>query len=188
MSSTKETFSTLRVKIPTAKKFRKFSKDLFQTHTEALQTMLDFFFYNEISPKERFGPTARTLENLIKKRFNAMAAIMKEMDKHGVSPTRAMMELLFEHAPQKNAPQKTSGTGNKELPANNDAFFKTAFETIELQKENTVLKQNLEQIQLQFMDTLDKVEISKSSFRKSKLQLNMKLEEYHQLKSSLKIN
>lgn len=116
-----------------------------------------------------------------------MAAIMKEMDKHGVSPTKAMMELLFEHAPQKNKQQNTVSSKKEDMPVHDDAFFKSAFETIELQKENTVLKQNLEQVQQQFIETLDKVEINTSTFGKSKLHLNMKLEEYNNLKSSLKI-
>ncbi len=115
-----------------------------------------------------------------------MAAIMKEMDKHGVTPTRAMMELLFEHAPQKNKNQKSLSPDKQDMPIKDDAFFKSAFQTIELQKENTVLKQNLEQIQQQFIETLDKVEVNTSSFGKPKLQLNMKLEEYNHLKSSLK--
>ncbi|MGB5822392.1 MAG: BfmA/BtgA family mobilization protein [Saonia sp.] len=181
-----KSFSNIRFKKATAQKFQQFSRKFFKTHTETMQTMLDFFYYNEISPKERFGPTARTLENLIKKRFNAMAAIMKEMDKHGVSPTKAMMELLFEHAPQKNKQQNSLSSHKQNMPVKDDAFFKSAFETIELQKENTILKQNLEQVQQQFMQTLDKVEINKSSFGKSKLHLNMKLEEYNTLKSSLK--
>jgi hypothetical protein len=181
-----ETFSTIRVKIQTAKKFRHFSKRFFKTHTETLQTMLDFFFNNEISPKESFGPTGRTLENLIKKRFNGMAAMMSETNKHGINPVKAMMELLFEHAPQNNKQQKSLSSDKKNMPLKDDAFFKSAFETIELQKENTIIKQNLEQLQQQFVETLEKVEVTKSSFGKSKLFLNMKLEKYNNLKSSIK--
>ena len=117
-----------------------------------------------------------------------MAAIMKEMDKRGITPTRAMMELLFEHAPQQNKQQKSLSSNKKDIPIKDDAFFKSAFEAIELQKENTVMKQNLEQLQQQFIGTLEKVEITKSSFGRSKLHLNMKLEEYNQLKASLKTN
>ena len=181
-----DTFRTIRVKTGTAAHFREFSKHLFKTHTEALQTMLDFFFYNEISPKERFGPTGRTLENLIKKRFSAMAAIMKELDKHGITPTRAMMELLFEHAPQQNKQQKSSSSNKQNMPVKDDAFFKLAFESIEMQKQNTILRQNLDKIRQRFIETLDKVEINKSRFGQTKLQLNMTLEEYNNLESTLK--
>ncbi len=115
-----------------------------------------------------------------------MAAIMKEMDKRGITPTKAMMELLFEHAPQQNKQQKSPSSNKRDATVKDDSFFKSAFETIELQKENTVMKQNLEQLQQQFMETLEKVEVTKSSFGKSKLYLNMKLEEYTRLKESLK--
>lgn len=115
-----------------------------------------------------------------------MAAIMKEMDKRGITPTRAMMELLFEHAPQQNKQKKSLSSNKQDMPIKDDAFFKSAFEAIELQKENTVMKQNLEQLQQQFVETLEKVEVTKSSFGRSKLNLNMKLEEYNHLKASLK--
>lgn len=86
--------------------------------------MLDFFLYNEISPKESFGSTGRTLENLIKKRFNGMAAMMKEMETHGVLPTKAMMELLFEHSPQKKRGQAPSLMKGRKDNSEKDIFFK----------------------------------------------------------------
>lgn len=114
-----------------------------------------------------------------------MAAIMKEMDKQGVSPTKAMMELLFEHTPQENKRQKSISTKKQNIPLRDDAFFQSAFETIELQKENTLLKQDLARLQNQFLETLDKVQLVKSSFAKTKLQLNMDLKELQILKSSI---
>lgn len=185
MNSSK-TFSNIRFKKKTAKRFQEFSRRFFKTHTEALQTMLDFFLYNEISPKESLGPNARTLENLIKKRFNGLAAMMKDMEKHGVNPTKAMMELLFEHTPTKNKPSNSDRLESDRNTVKDDAFFKTAFDAIELQKENTVLKQHLNQTQSQFLETLEKVQFVKSSFSKTKLQLNMAVEEYESLISYLK--
>jgi len=67
-----------------------------------LETMLDFFFYNEISPKEKLGPTGRTIEASIKKRINAVIAIMRDMEKSQTKPTVAMLESLF----QMNEPSK----------------------------------------------------------------------------------
>lgn len=184
ITKTKDTFRTIRVKIETAKSFRKFSRSFFKTHTEALQTMLDFFFYNEISPKESLGPTGRTLGNLIKKRFNAMAAMIKEMEKHGVNPTKAMMELLFEHAPQKNQRTKPPGQKGTARTVRDDAFFKSAFDAIELQKENTILKQDLNTTRKQLAGILDKVQVTKSGFGKTKLYLQMDVEKFENLKST----
>lgn len=185
MNSSK-TFSNIRFKKKTAQRFQTFSRRFFKTHTEALQTMLDFFFYNEISPKESFGPNARTLGNLIKKRFNGLAAIMKEMEKHGVLPTKAMMELLFEHTPQNNKKQGSIKPGPKEKSVQDDAFFKSAFDSIELQKENTILKQKLDGSQNRLKEILNKIQLTKGGFGKTKLVLQMDIKKFQELKSSSK--
>jgi len=91
-----DSFIGIRFKKETAKRFQEFSRTHFKSHTEAIATMLDFFFYNEISPKEKLGPTGRTIEASIKKRINAVIAIMRDMEKTQTKPTVAMIESLFQ--------------------------------------------------------------------------------------------
>ena len=91
-----DTFIGIRFKKETAKRFQEFSRTHFKSHTEAMAAMLDFFFYNEISPKEKLGPTGRTIETSIKKRINAVIAIMRDMEKTQTKPTVAMIESLFQ--------------------------------------------------------------------------------------------
>ena len=179
-----KTFSNIRFKKRTAQRFQEFSRRFFKTHTEALQTMLDFFFYNEISPKENLGPTARTIEQNMKKRYNALIAIIRDVEKHQTQPTAAMMQLLFEHTPQKKTQPALVTSRSKERPQKDDAFFASAFEAIELQKENTTLKQQLGRTRNELSDLLNRVQLIKNSFGKNKLQLNMGLEEFQTLKSS----
>ncbi len=95
-------FTNITIKRKTAERFRVFSKKHFKTNTEALAGMLDFFFYNEISPKENFGPTGRRIENSLKKRINAVIAIMKNVEKNKATPTLAILESLMEAADPKN--------------------------------------------------------------------------------------
>lgn len=99
-----ESFIGIRFKKKTAKRFQEFSKTHFKSHTEALETMLDFFFYNEISPKEKLGPTGRTIEASLKKRINAVIAIMRDMEKSQTKPTVAMLESLFQTEEPKKKP------------------------------------------------------------------------------------
>jgi hypothetical protein len=98
-----DSFITIRFKRKTAKRFQEFSKMHFKTHTEAMSTILDFFFYNEISPREKLGPTGRTIEAKLLKRINAVIAIMRDMEKTQTKPTVAMIESLFktEEPPKK---------------------------------------------------------------------------------------
>ncbi|GGD67370.1 hypothetical protein GCM10011412_01160 [Maribacter cobaltidurans] len=91
-----DSFITIRFKRKTAKRFQEFSKTHFKTHTEAMENILDFFFYNEISPKEKLGPTGRTIEAKLLKRINAVIAIMRDVEKTQTKPTVAMIQSLFE--------------------------------------------------------------------------------------------
>lgn len=91
-----DSFITIRFKRKVAKRFQTFSKTHFKTHTETMEHMLDFFFYNEISPKEKLGPTGRTIETKLLKRINAVIAIMRDVEKTQTKPTAVMMQSLFE--------------------------------------------------------------------------------------------
>ncbi len=91
-----DTFIGIRFKKETAKRFQEFSRTHFKTHTEAMEAILDFFFYNEISPKEKLGPTGRTIEAKLLKRINAVIAIMRDVEKTQTKPTVAMIQSLFE--------------------------------------------------------------------------------------------
>ncbi|WP_026809937.1 BfmA/BtgA family mobilization protein [Arenibacter latericius] len=91
-----DSFITIRIKRKTAKRFQSFSRTHFKSHTEAMETMLDFFLYNEISPKQILGPTGRTLEQVFKKRTSAIIAILRDMEKSQTKPTLAMIHSLFE--------------------------------------------------------------------------------------------
>ena len=99
-----EPFQTISIKQETAKRFREFSRAHFGTHTEAMEAMLDFFLYNEISPKERLGPTGRTIEKRILKRINAVIAIIRDIEKNQTKPTNAMLRTLFEADAVTNKP------------------------------------------------------------------------------------
>ncbi|WP_026813351.1 BfmA/BtgA family mobilization protein [Arenibacter certesii] len=91
-----DSFITIRIKRKTAKRFQSFSRTHFKSHTEAMATILDFFLYNEISPKQILGPTGRTLEQVFKKRISAIIAILRDMEKNQTKPTLAMIHSLFE--------------------------------------------------------------------------------------------
>ena len=99
-----DSFITIRFKRATAKRFQEFSKKNFKTHTETMEAILDFFFYNEISPKEKLGPTGRTIEAKLLKRINAVIAIMRDVEKTQTKPTVAMLESLFQMEEPKKKP------------------------------------------------------------------------------------
>ncbi|WP_159021476.1 BfmA/BtgA family mobilization protein [Formosa sp. L2A11] len=125
-----DSFIGIRFKKETANRFQEFSRTHFKSHTEAMSSMLDFFFYNEISPKETFGPTGRTIEASLKKRINAVIAIMRDMEKTQTKPTVAMMELLFQND---EISQTTSHSGRLLKEEKKEIRFK---EKLNLSKES----------------------------------------------------
>jgi hypothetical protein len=91
----KERFEKLGIKTSVAERFREFCKKLSRSQSMTLLLMLDFFEDNGISPYETLGPNMQTLESEIKKRINAVIAIIKDIEKNHDKPTTAMLESLF---------------------------------------------------------------------------------------------
>ena len=100
----KERFVNLSIKESVARDFRVFSKKLSRSQSMALREMLDFFQVNELSPNERLGPSGRTMEVNLKKRINAVIAIIRDIEKTQTKPTNAMLQSLFELEPEKEKP------------------------------------------------------------------------------------
>ncbi|WP_299780505.1 BfmA/BtgA family mobilization protein [uncultured Formosa sp.] len=102
----KEGFDGLRIKTSVAKKFRRFCKHYGKSQSLSLLDMILFFETNEISPSERFGETITSLKFQIKKRFNALIAIIKSIEKQQTEPTAFLIKRLFEvSAQQENEDQ-----------------------------------------------------------------------------------
>lgn len=91
----KERFEKLGIKVSVAIKFRKFCKKMSKSQSMTLLLMIEFFEDNGISPNETLGPNMQTLESEIKKRINAVIAIIKDIEKNHDKPTTAMLESLF---------------------------------------------------------------------------------------------
>ncbi len=81
----------MAIKKSVALKFRRFSKKFGRSRSMTLLAMLDFFERHGISPDQEMGETATSLKYLIKRRFNAIVAIMRNIEKEQTLPTFEMM-------------------------------------------------------------------------------------------------
>lgn len=116
-----------------------------------------------------------------------MVAIMKNIENHGVLPTKAMIELLFEHSPQKKRGQAPLLMEGREADPERDRFFKKVEEALVIERKYTNLKRDLNQNRTEFIALLNKVKLVKSSFGKPRLQLDMTPEDFDKLKLKLRI-
>lgn len=191
-----EGFSNIRFKKETARRFQSFSRMYYKTHTLALAGMLDFFKYNEISPHENLGKRMGLIMDFLQKfrdftakRNNATIAIIKDLEKHGVLPTKAMMELLFEGGPTSST-QKSEDSPSAELviPKIQGMDLDTEFALLEERKQRQLLEQELILIKTQISEQLLKrVKIIRPALGPPRLQLEMTLSEWKAFKEHFKI-
>lgn len=94
----KEPFQSISIKQSVADKFRTFCKRQGTSQSMTLLAMLEFFQMQGINPDEQLGPHMQTLEQRLKKRINALIAIIKDIEKNQTKPTAAMLHALFQAA------------------------------------------------------------------------------------------
>lgn len=110
----KERFVSLSIKCSVVKKFRSYCKSISKSNSMTLLLMLEFFERNELSPEDNLKPNLIETENRIKKRINALIAIIKDIEKNQTKPTLAMLQSLFEvtEPKQKRMLEKKQHPGN----------------------------------------------------------------------------
>ncbi|WP_423818634.1 BfmA/BtgA family mobilization protein [Salinimicrobium sp. TIG7-5_MAKvit] len=170
------TFSTISIKVETAKRFRTFSKETGGSNTEVLELMLEYFHKYQISPSHKAKIDLPALDEKIQKRLNAIVAIIKEIEKTQTQPTLAMLQLLFDPA------QATSISSSRiPLPPVQEISspIKPAREgNIFVDRAKEEIKKDLEYI-------LSKVILVKRTFGPDKYVLEMEGEELERMRRKL---
>lgn len=182
----KGSFLSINFHRNTVIRFKGFCKKTGATYTDTLENMMDFFDNYQISPLENFGPTVRGMEANINKRINSMIAIVKNIEKYQTKPTTAMLELLFEHSPQKRIGPAPKAIGQQRVDPQRDAFIKKIEAAIVMERENTNLKIELKKNRADLVGILDRVHLVKSSFGRSKLELQMEPKDFETFKMKFK--
>ena len=157
----KYSFSGINVKKEVAIKFRKFSRQISVSHTQALEAMLHFFERNDLAPDDDLG----IHNNRTNKRINAVIAILKNIEKHQTKPTAEILQSLL-HETANIEREEDFDFGSPVLITENEelAFYK---------KENELVRQEYRSFKNKMRKLLDKVNVEKRSFGKDYLKLNL---------------
>ncbi len=91
-----ERFVSVSLKASVAKKFKRYCRAVSKSQSMTLLLMLEFFEANSLSPTETLGPNMKSLEASLKKRINALIAIIKDIEKNQTKPTAAILNALLE--------------------------------------------------------------------------------------------
>ncbi|MGW1453780.1 BfmA/BtgA family mobilization protein [Salegentibacter agarivorans] len=168
--------SRLQLKGSTAKRFREFSKKNNSSQSETLDLILDFFEQNNLSPFETLVPSKVSLEQLIKKRIDAVIAILKNIEKTQTKPSLLMLELLMEGRP---VPKLQVAKKEKILDTDKKSRTQLELEISRLQDLLETNKRDLEYL-------IQNVEIKSSAFGPDYLKLNIPRSELAHYKIAIK--
>ncbi|WP_318345691.1 BfmA/BtgA family mobilization protein [Flagellimonas baculiformis] len=187
----KERFRTIRVKSSVASKFRRFSGRFGQSRSMTLLLMVQFFECHGISPDQHLGETMASMKHYIRRRFNAMVAIMRSIEKEQTLPTVGMMQALFE----------------QELESDGEEGWDNDFDFIERQLTETKkpsqpepfdgevtvpkirydrLVEQMEELKQDFTYVLDHVSVFQNRFGKDHLKLDLNPEALEKYRTKLK--
>lgn len=164
----KYSFSAISIKKEVASRFRKFSKQISKSNTEALEAMLNFFDWNELSPDDNLG----VKNDGNKKRINAVIAILKNIEKHQTKPTAAMLKTLFEEVStiEKDEeeilefkPQELISE-NEELAYYREQYYSVKTDYSDLKQELNVLLKNTDYIKSSFGTGHYRMKLTKQAF------------------------
>ncbi len=178
-ASKKYEFSAISIKADVAKKFRRFSKKVSTSHTETLQLVISFFEDHNLSPNENLGDNMKTLEGSIKKRINALIAIIKDIEKNQTKPTTAMLQTLFEETSKMQEPEEeVYNFGSPQLITENEelTYYRTEYEKCQ---------QKFHQTKNQLKELLQKASFVRGNFGGGYVKLNISKDELQQLKTAL---
>ncbi|WP_299159268.1 BfmA/BtgA family mobilization protein [uncultured Tenacibaculum sp.] len=173
----KEKFETFKLKASVAMKFRKFCKKFSKSQSMTLLSMMDFFEINEVSPNERLGETFSSLKHQIQKRFNAVIAIIRDIEKSQIKPTTAMLQQLFEQA-STDVEEKEFDFGTPELISENEELIYYRENYFKIQEQFNTTHNHFEEL-------MDKIKYVKGSLGSNYFKLEITREEYGNLKQKL---
>ncbi|WP_111308664.1 BfmA/BtgA family mobilization protein [Confluentibacter sediminis] len=166
-------FSAISIKKEIASRFRRFSKEISKSNTEALESMLNFFEMNDLSPEDNLGVKSERTN----KRINAVIAILKNIEKHQTKPTTVMLQSLFEETIKVEKEEETEilDFGTPKLITENEelVYYKQKYDQIN--EQHFCLRNEI-------TGFLNKVKIEKRAFGKNYLLLNLSIKDFEKFR------
>ncbi|MBP0905812.1 BfmA/BtgA family mobilization protein [Mariniflexile gromovii] len=90
-------FNTIRLRKKTISNFKEYSKMISPNYLETLDYMIAYFKDNKISPYDLPNKIGlKPLINDLNKRTDAIATILRDIEKNQLEPTRQRLESLFD--------------------------------------------------------------------------------------------
>src|SRR5680860_1190482 len=92
----KSTFSAISINRITAERFRVYSKTVSKSHSETVDTMIDFFEKAKITPKSEVMISFIKFQNYLIGRYDYIEELLRTMEREQIKPTHDMLKSLFD--------------------------------------------------------------------------------------------
>lgn len=92
----KSTFSAISINRITAERFRAYSKTVSKSHSETIDTMIDFFEKAKITPKSEVMIQFIKFQNYMIGRFDFIEETLRRIECEQLKPTHDMLKSLFD--------------------------------------------------------------------------------------------
>ena len=102
----KSTFSAISIDRITAERFRAYSKTVSKSHSETIDTMIDFFEKARIHPKSQVMISFIKFQNYLIGRYDYIEELLRTMEREHIKPTHDMLKSLFDGTALKMKEQK----------------------------------------------------------------------------------
>ena len=92
----KSTFSAISINRITAERFRAYSKTVSKSHSETIDTMIDFFEKAKIHPRSEVMISFIKFQNYLIGRYDYIDELLRTMEREHIKPTHDMLKSLFD--------------------------------------------------------------------------------------------
>lgn len=175
-------FNTIRLKKKVLGKFKAYSKKTSSSYSETLDFMVAFFEDTGLSPYDTMNNPILSCTISLNKRIDAVVAILRDIEKTQLIPTREMLESLFKEV-EKEEPLYTILT-QKEIETSKTETEKLLdYYTREYDKNS----RELHDVKAEFRGLLSKVSHVNNPFEKSYYRLDVPKEKLEAIMAILDI-
>ncbi len=173
-------FGTVRLRKKTIEKFKKYSKKTSPSYSETLDFMIAFFRDNDLSPYSTMDASYNSVEVVLKKRLDALIAILRNMESTQLIPTREMLESLFNNVAEPEEEKQPKYIFEEQELSSNEKLLSY------YHKQYDKTKKKYYGLRNEFEYVLENAEYVKKSFSKSYYKLNLSISDYEALLLKLK--
>ena len=171
-------FNTIRLRRKIIEKFKEYSRKTSPSYSETLDYMIAFFEDTGLSPYDTMNNPILSSTSAINKRTDALIAILRNMEKTQLIPTREMLESLFEGV-EKQEPLYIERTQEEIEASKTEAEKLIDYYSEECDKHKKELYQVKEKLSL----LLNRLSYIKNAFGKCYYRLNISKEKIEEIKS-----